>query len=162
MRSVPEDSLPVDRHSQLMLVSKNALFLSRVTLTIWQISFVSIFFTASCEVVTRLSVVFLYYRLFSVKRWLGWCLKIVAALSLIWLVIVIFATTFQCKPVAAVVNASIKGECLDAQFGFLITEAINLILDLTLVFLPVSTIWKLRLPLKERLGIGAIFLTGSL
>jgi hypothetical protein len=127
-----------------------------------QYAFISIFFTAGCEVVARLSVVFLYYRLFSVKRRLGWCLKIVASLSIIWLLIVIFAITFQCKPIAAVVDASIDGECLDAQFGFLVTEGINLGLDLALVVLPIKTIWNLHLPIRERAGIVLIFLTGSL
>jgi hypothetical protein len=118
--------------------------------------------TAGCEVAARISLVFLYYRLFSVKRWLGWSLKIVAALSIIWLLIVIFAITFQCKPIAAVVDASVKGECLDAQFGFLVTEAINLGLDMALVLLPIKTIWGLHLPTRERIGIILIFMTGSL
>lgn len=95
------------------------------------------------------------------KRWLGWSLRTIAALSIVWLIIVIFTVAFQCRPVAAVVNAAIEGECLDAQFGLLLTEVINLVLDLALVLLPIKTIWSLHLPLRERMGVVLIFLTGS-
>lgn len=125
-------------------------------------SFVSVFVTTGCELFTRLSVIYLYYRLFSVKSWLGLSLKVLAATSVVWYIGVVFAITFECKPVAASVDASIKGECFDAQFGFIVTEGINLVLDLALAILPIRTIWSLRLPLKNRVSIVVIFLTGGL
>ncbi|CAI6100699.1 unnamed protein product [Clonostachys chloroleuca] len=125
-----------------------------------QLSFGSIFFTSACEVIARLSLIFLYYRIFSIKKWLGWTLKIIGGLSVAWLVVAIAVVIFQCKPVAAVVDASISGECMDNQLGFIFAEAVNLLLDLALVPLPVRTIWKLQLPFAERLGVAVIFLTG--
>lgn len=91
-----------------------------------------------------------------------WCLRIIALLSIAWLIALIFATVFQCKPVAAVVDASIDGECMYTRFGFLLCQSINLALDLWVALLPVRVIWKLNLPLGERLGVCGIFLTGSL
>lgn len=127
-----------------------------------QLSFIIVYFVCATETLARLSIIFLYYRLFSIQSWLGRALKTVAALSILWLVIVIFGVAFHCKPVAAAFDASVKGECLDAQNGFLITESANLGLDLVLLGLPVRSIWKLRLPLKDRFGIVGIFLAGSL
>ncbi|KAF2807324.1 uncharacterized protein BDZ99DRAFT_536721 [Mytilinidion resinicola] len=114
------------------------------------------------ELVARMSVIFLYYRLFSIKRWLGWSLKTVGALSILWLLCLIFTVSFQCKPIAALLDATVAGECLDNQTGFLSSEIFNACLDLALVCLPIRIIWKLRLPLRERFGIATIFLTGGL
>lgn len=83
-------------------------------------------------------------------------------LSICWLVTLIFAITFQCKPVAAVVDGAVEGECYDVLLGFLITEIINLALDVGVALLPIKTIWDLNLPLRERIGIVIIFLTAGL
>jgi len=125
-------------------------------------SFVSVLCTGACETFARLSVIFLYYRLFSIKRWMGWSLKIVASLSITSLLVLIIVSIFHCKPIAAAFDASIHGECLDSQLAFLLYELSNLVLDLVVAFLPVRVIWRLHLPLRERLGVCGIFLTGSL
>ncbi|KAF2262725.1 hypothetical protein CC78DRAFT_569581 [Lojkania enalia] len=123
----------------------------------------SIIFCDTCEVVARISVICLYYRLFSVKRWLRWSLNAVGWISVIWLITLILVVSLQCKPVAAVVDASIQdAECLDNFIGFLTSEVINVFLDLALLCLPIPIIMKLYLPLREKIGLGAIFLTGGL
>ncbi|KAF2492663.1 hypothetical protein BU16DRAFT_513820 [Lophium mytilinum] len=129
---------------------------------LFKTAYASILLTDACEVAARMSVIFLYYRLFSIKRWLGWSLKTVGALSILWLLCLIFTVSFQCKPIAALLDATVEGECLDNQTGFLSSEIFNACLDLMLVCLPVRIIWHLRLPLRERLGIATIFLTGGL
>lgn len=153
--SIPNQSLLKQVISQLSFGTRNSQRTNRD-----QLSFGSIFFTSACEVIARLSLIFLYYRIFSIKKWLGWTLKIIGGLSVAWLVVAIAVVIFQCKPVAAVVDASISGECMDNQLGFIFAEAVNLLLDLALVPLPVRTIWKLQLPFAERLGVAVIFLTG--
>jgi len=125
------------------------------------VSFVSIVFTVFAEVVTRFSVIILYYRLFSVKRWLHYSLIANGIISIIWLFIVIFANALSCKPIKANFDASVEGKCLNAQSGFLISELINMLLDLALILIPLPIILKLRLPLRERVAIAGIFLTGG-
>lgn len=104
----------------------------------------------------------LYRRLFSVKRWLERSVKAVGILSILWLLTLVFTVSFQCKPVVALIDASVKGDCLNNQTGFLSSEIFNAALDLTLVCLPIRIIMKLNLPVRERLGIGLIFVTGGL
>ncbi|KAM7195036.1 integral membrane protein [Rhypophila sp. PSN 637] len=136
---------PVNAQSKLMLIS-----------------FISIFCTTGCEVAARISIIFLYYRLFSVEVWLGRSLKAVAAFTILWFICVIFTVVFMCQPVAAIVDASIQGaKCMDAQLGFVITEGISLSLDLAVAILPIKTILSLHMPLKEKISIFLIFVTGG-
>ncbi|KAF7872252.1 hypothetical protein EAF04_003176 [Stromatinia cepivora] len=144
IRRVPKAQLPIKEHTELMVVS-----------------FISIIFTVFAEVVTRFSVICLYYRLFSVKRWLHYSLIADGVISIIWLFIVIFASALECKPIKANFDASVKGECLNTQTGFFISEFINMLLDIALIAMPIPIILKLKLPLRERVAIAGIFMTGG-
>ncbi|KAI0003197.1 hypothetical protein F4779DRAFT_109788 [Xylariaceae sp. FL0662B] len=126
------------------------------------LAFASEYFTTGSETFARISVIFLYYRIFGVKCGLSLWLKTVAALSVIWFIVVVFVITFQCQPVAAVVNATIQGVCLSAQLQFVAGEGISLGLDVVLAVLAFHTIWNLHLPRKQRVNIAILFLVGSL
>ncbi|ESZ91286.1 integral membrane protein [Sclerotinia borealis F-4128] len=145
IRRVPKAQLPIKDQTELMVVS-----------------FISIVFTVFAEVVTRFSVIYLYYRLFSVKRWLHYSLIADGVISIIWLFAVIFASALECKPIKANFDASIKGKCLNTQSGFFISELLNMLLDLALIAMPIPIILKLKLPLRERVAIAGIFMTGGL
>ncbi|KAG9238581.1 hypothetical protein BJ875DRAFT_511081 [Amylocarpus encephaloides] len=144
LRERPKKELPVTDQTKLILLS-----------------FISVIFTVTAEVVTRFSVIFLYYRLFSVKRWLHYSLIGVGVMSIIWLFIVVFSVAFQCKPVLANFDASVQGTCLNTQTGFYVSELINMFLDIALVLMPITIIWKLKLPRRERIALCGIFLTGG-
>ena len=62
----------------------------------------------------------------------------------------------------AIIDASVSGKCLNNQTGFLYSEILNIIMDLALVCPPIPIIAKLRLPLRERVGLGIIFMLGGL
>ena len=108
-------------------------------------------------------MIFLYHRLFSVQRWMFWGLRIIGILTILWFVALIFLVSFQCTPAAYLFDVSIDGSChVNNLLGFSISEVVNALLDLSLVFLPVRSVMKLHLPMKERIGVAAIFVIGAL
>ncbi|PVH94291.1 hypothetical protein DM02DRAFT_661187 [Periconia macrospinosa] len=59
-------------------------------------------------------------------------------------------------------DVSIGGWChVNNLLGFSISEVVNALLDLALVFVPVHSVMKLHLPMKEKIGVAAIFVIGA-
>ncbi|MCJ1290844.1 hypothetical protein MMC34_002386 [Xylographa carneopallida] len=82
------------------------------------------------------------------------------AMNLIFYVAHNFVLIFQCNPVAKGWDSSIPGVCLDQVALLESSGPFNIISDLLIFLLPLSSIWQLKLPLKTRLGIGSAFAIG--
>jgi hypothetical protein len=95
-------------------------------------------------------------------RSIHYSLIAVGTLSVMWLLIMVFSVTFECKPIQANFDASVPGKCLNNQSGFLISELLNMLLDIALLIIPIPTLWGLRIALRERVALIGIFMTGGL
>ena len=85
--------------------------------------------------------------------------------SLIWLncifyLILGFGNIFACSPLKKSWNPWIEGHCVDFRALNIIAAVINTVSDFTILIIPQHTIWNLRMTLKKRLGISALFLVG--
>ena len=127
-----------------------------------QLNWVSIFFVSGCQVFARLSVIMLYYRLFSVRRRLTYWLKGLGAISICWLIQMYIGTILACRPVKAIFDATVKGKCVDVQLAYVITNSVDTALDSAVLLLSIPVIMKLTLPTREKLGIASIFLAGGI
>lgn len=67
-----------------------------------------------------------------------------------------------CIPREKIWNPSLPGRCIDNSASLLASSAINMVSDITILFLPLTTLWKLQLPLKSKFGVFAIFSIGIL
>lgn len=105
----------------------------------------------------------LYYRLFSVSTTMTYGLKAIGSMSILWCVELMFGTVFQCLPIKALFEPNTPGSrCINAQIGFIVTEALNCALDVVLIGMPIPLVVKLRLPKRERAAIGSMLLLGGL
>ncbi|KAF3172517.1 hypothetical protein TWF225_005183 [Orbilia oligospora] len=66
---------------------------------------------------------------------------------------------FQCKPIAYW-NDPIGAECIDRSASFIAGGILIIITDVMTLLLPVPIIWKLKLPVRSRLGVIGIFSLG--
>jgi hypothetical protein len=123
----------------------------------------SVEFTFATITFARLSVIMLYYRVFSTSKRMRWGLWIMAAASLAWWTQLSIVTIFQCKPVAFVFDPTLPGgKCINGQLYFVIVEAINCLLSAILVCMPIPLIWELSLQLPQKIAVGGLFLLGGL
>ena len=107
----------------------------------------------------KLSILLLYLRLFP----LVWFRKCVKGLMVVFGVIgaaVTLVAAFQCKPVNEAWEVVLPTNCL-TQASMLEGQAIfNLISDVTIIVLPMRTIWSLHMQLRRRLLLLGTFTVG--
>ena len=45
---------------------------------------------------------------------------------------------------------------------FVVTATINVFSDIVIIVLPLFKVWRLKLPVRRKIGVGAVFATGIL
>ena len=80
-----------------------------------------------------------------------------------WTIAFAFATIFQCIPVSDFWDRFFFDPTLkcfheyDFYLGITVSDFIT---DVLIIMLPIPMVWRLQLPLKQRIGVGGIFFTG--
>jgi hypothetical protein len=114
----------------------------------------------------KLAVLLQIKRIFTVhkKNATYWTVWILIIANLMVYTAILFSFIFACWPREHIWNpfATGKAKCIDTAAALLASSAINLISDITILVLPLLGISKLQMPLKRKIGVGAIFLTGAL
>lgn len=103
----------------------------------------------------------LYLRIF-ITRYFKWLCYISLGLVIIWAVGSTFATIFQCVPVAAFWDKSVKAHCTDSDAFWYAYGITNIITDAIIFTLPVREVTKLHLPRREKIGLIFVFALGAL
>ena len=101
---------------------------------------------------TKLSVLFLYLRIFS-QRWFRItcyaCVAVVGAYT----VACIFATIFQCTPVEYVFNKNIQGSCFNNTAFWYANAIYNIVTDFIILASVPGVVWSLSLSTRQRIGL---------
>ncbi|PNS18978.1 hypothetical protein CAC42_6073 [Sphaceloma murrayae] len=113
---------------------------------------------------TRISLILFFYRLVKDAqiKWYRWMLHA----SIIWTVAVgitfIFLSIFICLPIKAYWTwpPMPTQQCIDEGVVVLAAGIINSVTDLMVTLLPVPIIMRLRLPVKQRLGVLVLLCLG--
>ena len=79
---------------------------------------------------------------------------------LIFYLINLFFGIFACSPRRKLWDRFIDGHCFNIDAIIISSAAMNCISDFVILLLPQGVIWRLQMPLRRKLGISAIFLTG--
>ncbi|KAL1963026.1 hypothetical protein VTN77DRAFT_8774 [Rasamsonia byssochlamydoides] len=110
---------------------------------------------------TKLSIVLLYLRIFVIRTFqrVGYVFLVMIT---IWTIGTIMATIFQCVPVRASWDVSIKNaRCINKDafwYAFAVTDTVT---DFAIFVLPLRPILALQLPKREKIGLLAIFSIGA-
>ena len=113
---------------------------------------------------TKASILLLFLRVFSPSRPVRISIHVALWANIGFYVPGFFMQLFWCVPRDAIWNLRMRqnARCLDAFGAQLASAAINVLSDLTILILPISTVWTLQMPGRKKLGILAVFATGSL
>ena len=110
---------------------------------------------------TKLSVLFFYNRVFSVKSQMRIALYAIGSITTIWWIVIFFVTVFQCKPVTG--SIGMPGSKCYPPMPFFYAQVIpNLITDFAILLAPMPIIWRLQMRLTKKLGLTIVFLVGYL
>ena len=79
-----------------------------------------------------------------------------------YLAMVILEAFLLCTPVALNWDAFATGTCVDTRLAFTIAGIVNLVIDATVIALPMPKLWHLQMPLAKKVGLTFIFGIGAL
>lgn len=86
----------------------------------------------------------------------------VVALTVSLLVAVIFESFLLCRPFKFTWDKTIQGVCGSTTHAYLAIAIVNLVIDLSIVALPMPVLWSLKMPYKKKLAISGILCLGLL
>lgn len=111
--------------------------------------------------VTKASMLMQYLRIFSGRtmRVLTYCLLAALMPALVW---GILGGVLLCDPAAKLWNPRMEGSCRSLKVYWLSTASLNIVLDFATVLLPLPAIWRLRMSVRQKVGLVLVFLLGFL
>ena len=111
----------------------------------------------------KISLLLLYRRIFDTQAFKRRSL-VVGIACLVWFLIVVLTTFFQCRPFTASFDAQalFSDSCVDIRAYYLSFCILNLFLDVVLLLLPLHMVWGLQLRLHQRISLSGIFSVGLL
>lgn len=119
-------------------------------------------FYVPSNMLSRVSVICLYLRIFT-ERWARAACWAVMAFLIGNCVATIIAAQLECTPLAYAWDKTIEGgTCFDLILWYQLTNFPNIAGDVMIALLPVRTVWGLKASTARRAGIAAVFLMGSM
>lgn len=113
-----------------------------------------------------MSLLLLYYRLFSPSRRFRIAVYTAAVVVVAWWLAVLFADIFQCVPVNAFWAFHVKNvntaRCMDTFTFSIGTGVSNLVTDIMVLCLPMPMVWSLRTNRAQKISLTGVFLLGFL
>ncbi|MCJ1403834.1 hypothetical protein MMC11_007057 [Xylographa trunciseda] len=110
----------------------------------------------------KISIVALYLRIFTSRTARITCYILIFVIVANWISF-IFASTFQCSPIAFQWDKTIAGgTCFNIEAAFKASGAPNIATDAVILVLPIPTVWRLKASWVRKAGLMIVFLTGSI
>lgn len=108
----------------------------------------------------KAAILLMYIRIFDASRFIKysvWSLFIpLAAFS----VSSFFLSIFPCRPVRKFWTPGLPGKCIDTGILGSVSAIISIFTDIAIFVVPLRQVWKMRLPLRQRLQVIAVLGTG--
>lgn len=130
-----------------------------------KISYLAEITNAPTMFMAKCSILFQLRRLFcpdGTRNSTFWAIHILVFVCGAYYTAAIFSFTFQCIPREKTWNPLLPGNCINVSAAIVVQGVINLVLDVGILIIPLWAIWTLRLPMKRKLGISAVFGVGIL
>ncbi|KAH8805115.1 hypothetical protein F5884DRAFT_440581 [Xylogone sp. PMI_703] len=113
---------------------------------------------------TKLSIIFYFYRLFPVRAFRR-LLYLVLFLVIGWWIAILVTAIVQCRPYHffwdQYTNPTVKGKCINIEAFFLGNGGASVVTDFLILMTPVPMVWSLQMPLAKRLSVLGIFALGG-
>ncbi|PYI04564.1 hypothetical protein BO78DRAFT_471214 [Aspergillus sclerotiicarbonarius CBS 121057] len=105
----------------------------------------------------KLSLLFLYRRVFERSKFLRLVYGMMG-LIVIFGIVMTFMAIFNCTPISAFWTK--RGTCFDFALFALGYAVVNIITDLAIWLMPIPIIWKIQMPMHQKIALSLIFALG--
>ncbi|KAK4171733.1 hypothetical protein QBC36DRAFT_89212 [Triangularia setosa] len=136
--------------------------LERITLYLKIVYAVAILYFAVSGT-TKLGILLMYRRIFRRDSAFNIQLMVVGALASLWCLSGILASVFNCVPVEKAWALPINDEryCYNYNIFWLAAGILEVVFDVMILALPMTSLRKLKMPLANKLSAGGIFFLGG-
>lgn len=114
-----------------------------------------------CIVLAKLSVLAFYLRI-SPDRVIRRAVHVLICLVCIYTFCFLVLNIFRCRPVSANWDLSVEGDCIDRQIPMLTLAIANILIDLSVLCLPIRIVIPLQIPTPQKISLALLFATGGL
>jgi hypothetical protein len=110
----------------------------------------------------KLSILLLYlrlspYQLFRIAVW------VVVVATVTYSVLGSFEFVFNCQPIAKNWDITITdGKCINVAKILMTHGSLNIVTDIAMLVLPITLVRKLKMSMKQKVALAALFMTGTL
>lgn len=112
---------------------------------------------------TKASIVLLYLRIFGGIKWFRWTCFVLLTFIASFCTAVTIATIFQCLPVAAAFDLTIRNKkCIDNRHFLYLNAAASITTDTVVFLIPQPLIFSLHIPRVQKAALVLIFALGTL
>lgn len=126
-----------------------------------QLALQLLYFATACAIKT--SLILLYYRLFGIVRWFRGLLAGMWLLVVGYFVADTLVAIFECTPIGYYWDKGIKGGyCIDQDAFYRWNGVANLLIDFSILVLPMMMVWRLKLDVRSKITLSGVFLLGTL
>ncbi|KAI4253158.1 MAG: hypothetical protein L6R42_007692, partial [Xanthoria sp. 1 TBL-2021] len=141
-------------------LSKHQLSTSEIRI-FWKAMFAIIISWPIAQSMTKISILLFYIHLFPTKvfRFAAYSLIVVVSA---WMIQQVLASLLLCHPISINWDASVNGTCGNVAANCLAGAGINTLTDILILILPMPIIWRLHVPLRNKVILSLIFGLGSL
>ncbi|WPG98187.1 Hypothetical protein R9X50_00097300 [Acrodontium crateriforme] len=107
------------------------------------------------------SICAMYYRFFkSASKWFRWSCHSMQIFIISSGIAFLFGTAFQCRPIAAFWNPSVKHSCFRDSAWWISYAVVQILIDVLLLALPISRVFRMKISSSERFGFIFLFSLG--
>lgn len=142
---------------------KHAIFIPfpEGTVPILKYLFWSIIFYNLSLCFTKISILLQYARIFTVSG-VRMAIFIVMGICIAYGIACFFTSVFSCVPVHAYwhVLEQAKAKCIPTMILWYVNAAFNILCDFLVAVVPIRAIWKLQIPVQQRLALLGILTIG--
>ncbi|KAK2589500.1 hypothetical protein QQS21_012821 [Conoideocrella luteorostrata] len=113
---------------------------------------------AVCMALLKVSICLLYVRIFP-QRWIKICSYGIILLSASWALYTILLGLLICRPIAALWEPK-SGTCGDENAGYSSVSAVELVIDVFIILLPLPVVWRLNMTTVSKIATTSLFCLG--
>ncbi|GKZ86036.1 hypothetical protein AnigIFM56816_000886 [Aspergillus niger] len=121
-------------------------------------------FYCTSIILTKTSILAMYHRIFHIHRPTRIAVYILGVITIIRAISLIFASIFQCTPVARAWDRfHYPGRCINLKDTFIANDVVNAITDVVILGLLIGRVWKVQAGWGVRMGaVGMVSLGDTL
>ena len=107
----------------------------------------------------KLSMLFLYLRIFSVAQFKRWVYALIAVVISYGIAFIIVFPT-NCQPIYQLWAPVPGGWCHNVTIEEFASVSINMAIDIAIIVLPMPLLWSLRMPVYNKVFVSVMFSFG--